>query len=482
MLLAGLALAPGGATAAGGPISGTTQVGETLTASAAHTYHWQRCDPVAAPCTSSGALWILDEGWSDIPGAQGHNDRTYTLTAADAGKKIRVLSNHVHLGPLVASPAVGPVTVAVPVNTEPPSILGDSIEGSTLTADDGSWQSAVDFETSRQWLRSDGSGGYDEIAGATASTYTLTDDDVGHQIALRVVATNSGGDSAPATSLPTATVIQSEPVNLTPPSIDGQAIEGTTLTGNDGTWSGDDLTFARQWQRSNTSGGWDDIAGATESDYTLVVADVNRRVRLRVVASNSGGDSDPAFSQPTDVVINPPEFDSSANLDPVSGTVLAKLPGPSQVQEISELTQVPAGTTVDASDGFVDLITQRGPGEGLQTITLWKGTFVFGQRIKNRITVMRLTANLTGASGRAARTQAQAAGKAGKRLWGRGRCRCRTRGRNSSGTARGTYWLTAERKRGTVTKVKEGTVAVRDFTQNRRVLVHAGERYLAPAH
>jgi hypothetical protein len=96
---------------------------------------------------------------------------------------------------------------------------------------------------------------------------------------------------------------------------------------------------------------------------------------------------------------------------------------------------------------------------------------------------MRLTDGLTGATGRAARTQAQAAGKAGKRrLWGRGRCRCRTRGRNSSGTARGTYWLTAERKKGTLTKVKEGTVAVRDFTQNRRVLVHAGERYLAPAH
>jgi hypothetical protein len=385
-LLAGLALSAGGASAAGGPISGTPEVGETLTASPAQTYHWQRCDPLAGPCTSSGAMWILDQGWTDIPGAQGHNDRQYKLTAADAGMMIRVLSNQVHLGRLVASPAVGPVTVAVPVN-------------------------------------------------------------------------------------------------LTPPSIEGQAIEGTTLTGNDGTWSGDDLTFTRQWQRSNGSGGWDDIAGATESDYTLVVADVNRRVRLRVVASNSGGDSEPAFSAPTDVVVNPPEFDSSGNLDPVSGTVLAKVPGAGQVQEIRELTQVPTGTTVDASDGFVDLTTQRGPGEGLQTITLWKGTFVFGQRLKNRITVMRLTDGLTGATGRAARTQAQAAGKAGKRrLWGRGRCRCRTRGRNSSGTARGTYWLTAERKKGTLTKVKEGTVAVRDFTQNRRVLVHAGERYFAPAH
>jgi hypothetical protein len=384
-LLSGLVLAPGASGVPGGPISGTPEVGETLTASPAHVYHWQRCDPSAGPCNSSGALWLLDEGWSDIPGAQGHNDDTYTLTEADLGMMIRVLGKDFHVAPFVASPAVGPV----------------------------------------------------------------------------------GG------------AVVSEPVNLEPPSISGSAIEGETLTGDDGTWSDDPTTFARQWQRSNGSGGWDDIDGATGTTYTLQVADVNRRVRLQVVASNDAGDSDPAFSEPTDVVINPPEFDNTANLDPVSGTVLAKLPGESQVREIAELTQVPVGTVVDVSGGFVDMTTQRGPNEGLQTITLWQGAFVFGQRPKNRITVMRLTEQLAGAgsSGRA-----QTAGKRGKRLWGRGRCRCRSRGRNSSGTARGTWWLTAERKRGTFTKVKEGTVVVRDFTRNRKVKVKAGESYLARSH
>jgi hypothetical protein len=427
-------------------------------------------------------MWLLDQGWSDIPGAQGHNDRTHTLTEADLGTMVRVLGKDFHLAPFVSSPAVGPVSgAAPPLNTALPSITGDAIVGSTLTADDGSWQSTVDFETSRQWLRSNGSGGFDPIPGAVGANYVLGVADAGHTIAVRVVATNSGGSSAPATSNAVGPVV-GEPVNLEPPSISGSAIEGETLTGDDGTWSGDPTTFARQWQRSN-GGAWDDIAGATGSTYELTVPDVNRRVRLRVVASNPAGASDPAFSEPTDVVVNPPEFDNSANLDPVSGTVLAKLPGSSQIQEITELTQVPVGTSVDVSDGFVDLTTQRGPNEGLQTITLWKGTFVFGQRPKNRITVMRLNDNLAGASGRSAGTQAQAAGRAGKRrLWGRGRCRCRTRGRNSSGTARGTFWLTAERKRGTFTKVKEGTVVVRDFTRNKKVAVKAGEHYLAPNH
>jgi hypothetical protein len=480
-LLAGLVLAPGASAVPGGPISGTSQVGETLTASPAHVYHWQRCNPAAGPCTTSGALWLLDQGWSDIPGAQGHNDRTYTLTEADLGMMIRVLGKDIHLAPFISSPAVGPVTEGAPVNTDPPQISGNPVEGETLTGTDGSWTGS-DLSFERQWQRSDGSGGFDDIAGATGSSYALTLADVGHQIRLEVVATGDGGESDPAVSAPTAEIQSGIPVNVTPPAISGAAIEGTTLNGDDGTWSGDNLTFARQWQRSNGSGGYDDIAGATGSSYTLAVADVNRRVRLRVVASSPSGDSDPAFSEPSDVVVNPPQFDSSANLDPISGTVLAKLPGSSQIQQIEELTQVPVGTIVDVSNGFVDLTTQRGPSEGLQTITLWKGSFVFGQRPKNRITVMRLTDNLVGGNARSARTQAQAAGKAGKRLWGRGRCRCRTRGRNSSGTARGTFWLTAERKRGTYTKVKEGVVAVRDFTQNRRVLVHAGEDYLAPKH
>jgi hypothetical protein len=383
-LLFGLVLAPGASGVPGGPISGTPEVGETLTASPAHVYHWQRCNPSAGPCNTSGPLWLLDEGWSNIPGAQGHNADTYTLTEADLGMMIRVLGKDRHLAPFISSPAVGPV----------------------------------------------------------------------------------GG------------TVVSEPVMLEPPSISGSAIEGETLTGDDGEWSGEELSFERQWQRSNGSGGWDDIDGATGTTYTLQVADVNRRVRLQVVASNPAGESDPAFSEPTDVVVNPPEFDSTGILDPVSGTVLAKLPGSDEIQQITELTQVPVGTTVDVSHGFVDLTTQRAPNEGLQTVTLWDGGFVFGQRLKNRMTVMRLRSAFASASGAG---QAQVAGKRGKRLWGRGRCRCRHRGRNSSGTARGTWWLTAERKRGTFTKVKKGTVVVRDFTRNRKVKVKAGESYLAPS-
>jgi hypothetical protein len=563
---------------AGGPISGQTTVGETLTASPAHFYQWQRCDPTQDGCASSGVLWFLDPGWSVIPGHSGTSENTYTLTQSDLGMKIRVVSNDIFNGPLIGSPPVGPVTGAsapvntglpsidgtpsegstltaddgswqsqvafttsrqwlrsdgsggfepipgatghsydltaddvghtiavqvvannsggdsapatsaavgpvvakVPVNTDAPTISGDAIKGSTLTADDGSWQSSDQFTTSRQWLRSNGDG-YDEILGATGQTYTLTADDVGHEIAVRVVATNSGGDSDPATSAPTSTVIYPQPTNVGRPSIAGDPIVGQTLTGDDGTWQGDDLTFARQWQRSNGDG-YDDIPGAEGATYKLTAADMNRRIRLRVVASGPGGESDPAFSAPTDPVVNPPVFGQSGNLDPVSGTVLARLPGSSEIQDITELTNVPMGTTVDVTGGFVDLITQKSPDDKLQTETLWDGAFVVGQRNKGLITVLKLTDSIVGPNATRSGGGAQIAAKGKRRLWGRGHCRCRTRGRNSSGTARGTFWLTAERKRGTFTKVKEGKVLVRDFTQNKKVLVNAGEHYLAPSH
>ncbi|MGH2951688.1 MAG: hypothetical protein ACRDKX_06560, partial [Solirubrobacterales bacterium] len=66
-------------------------------------------------------------------------------------------------------------------------------------------------------------------------------------------------------------------------------------------------------------------------------------------------------------------------------------------------------------------------------------------------------------------------------LWGRGRCRCRTGGRHSSGTVRGTWWLTVERRNGTLTKVKKGKVRVRDFGLGKTFVVRGGERYLARA-
>ena len=67
-----------------------------------------------------------------------------------------------------------------------------------------------------------------------------------------------------------------------------------------------------------------------------------------------------------------------------------------------------------------------------------------------------------------------------RRLWGQDRGgRFRTHGHNSIATVRGTRWLTEDRCDGTLTRVTEGAVEVRDRRTGRRVLVRAGHSYLA---
>jgi hypothetical protein len=47
---------------------------------------------------------------------------------------------------------------------------------------------------------------------------------------------------------------------------------------------------------------------------------------------------------------------------------------------------------------------------------------------------------------------------------------------------RGTAWYTEDRCDGTLTRVSQGSVSVRDLVNHRTVIVRAGHSYLAPKH
>lgn len=116
------------------------------------------------------------------------------------------------LGPLLAaialmSVAVGPALArkpTAPVNTSPPVISGTPMEGSLLTASQGSWSGNV-TSYSYQWQRCAVSA-CANIAGATTSTYTPGAPDWGQTIRVVLTASNSVGRTT-ATSAQTATVI-----------------------------------------------------------------------------------------------------------------------------------------------------------------------------------------------------------------------------------------------------------------------------------
>jgi hypothetical protein len=90
-----------------------------------------------------------------------------------------------------------------PVNTAAPVLSGTATQGQTLSVTNGSWDLAAPFAglfngpvgITFQWTRSDDASGTNEadIAGATATMYTLTASDVGKYIRARARASNFGG-------------------------------------------------------------------------------------------------------------------------------------------------------------------------------------------------------------------------------------------------------------------------------------------------
>ena len=98
--------------------------------------------------------------------------------------------------------------------------------------------------------------------------------------------------TSPTDATYTATYVIAPPRNTALPTISGTARVGRTLTGNNGTWSGSQpMSFAYQWLRctTNSIASCVAITGATAKTYVPTSADIDFRMRVRVIATNAGG-------------------------------------------------------------------------------------------------------------------------------------------------------------------------------------------------
>ena len=293
--------------ATGAPtVSGTVQVGETLTA---------ETSGIGDEDGLSGATfsyqWMRNDGSTDtaIAGATG---ATYTLVDADEGKIIRVqVSFTDDRGNEETLSSAATATVQARPNNPAmgaPTVSGTVQVGETLAADtsgisDADGLSGATF--SYQWMRNDGSGEAD-IAGATGATYTLVDADEGKTVKVQVSFTDDGGNEETLSSAATATV-QARPNNPATgaPTVSGTVQVGETLTaetsgiGDEDGLSG--ATFSYQWMRNDGSTDTA-IAGATGATYTLVDADEGKIIRVQVSFTDDRGNEETLSSAATAAV------------------------------------------------------------------------------------------------------------------------------------------------------------------------------------
>src|SRR6202167_4832275 len=206
-----------------------------------------------------------------------------------------------------------------PANTALPTISGEAKDEKALTASTGTWTGSPTITYSYQWESCNTSGeSCSNISGATASSYTIAHEQVGHTIRVKVTAKNSAGE-ATATSAATATVAAAAPVNTALPTISGEAKDEKTLTASTGTWTGSPtITYSYQWESCNTSGeSCTNISGATSSSYVIVHEQVGHTIRVKVTAKNSASEATATSAATATVAAAPPV---NTALPAVSGT------------------------------------------------------------------------------------------------------------------------------------------------------------------
>jgi hypothetical protein len=206
---------------------------------------------------------------------------------------------------LVASGATG-LAKAAPTNTKEPVIASQYLVkvGSSLQGNRGNWSGTEPITYSYQWLRCNTNAeACKKISAATKTSYTVVQEDIGHTIKFQVTAKNADG-KATATSNSTQEIEgkAGAPQATAPPLITGTPTVGQHLSTTNGSWNGSKpITYAISWQRCNTVVTDCTDLGKSGPSYTVVAGDAGQRIRTKVTASNSVGQSS-ALSVPTAIV------------------------------------------------------------------------------------------------------------------------------------------------------------------------------------
>jgi hypothetical protein len=221
-----------------------------------------------------------DGGYTVIENAAGE---TYTVTAEDAQRYIRVTVTRSGYDGSVSSEPTGPHK---PPLTGEAGITGSETKvDAVLTADTSRLEE--DGGVNYQWQRSETENGdYSDIEGANAASYTIAPGDVDKYIRLKLTCNGWAGWKF---SLPVGPVTL-PPLPPLPPLtgsvsiiVSGEAAKVDAVLSVNIDLLGEDGGVNYQWQRSETENGdYSDIEGANAASYTIAPGDVDSYIKVKV--------------------------------------------------------------------------------------------------------------------------------------------------------------------------------------------------------
>ena len=224
--------------------------------------------PANRSCTTTGAICTREDSPRQLT-----NSPTATVT-----------------GPAEAPPTNNAAAGAPTISGTPQVDQTLTADTSSITDEDG----LTNVSYSYQWT----AGGSD-IAGATASTYTLTASEQGKTVQVRVTFTDDADNEETLTSIATAEVTAAPNREATgQPNIGGTPQVEETLTADTANIADQDgltnVSYRYQW----TAGG-SDIGGATGSTYTLTSSEQGKTIQVRVTFTDDADNEETLTSEAT---------------------------------------------------------------------------------------------------------------------------------------------------------------------------------------
>lgn len=270
-------------------------VGDVLTTSPGT---WTPVNPSDAP--------VITFRWERVSDSRVVGTGTsYTVTAADAGSELRLVSVATTRGYPVASAqrTAGLGTALAGLEVAPPTVVisNPAAVGDSVTAvRQGSWALAGVTDTV-QWMTCSTSCetpplNYTAIPGATKAAYTLPESQLGARLIARLTGVKAGYAPVAVYTVPTSVATKAATLitlvaNDTRHHLEGlektdPAVVGRLLRVVPGQYVVASITRAYEWQTKNAAGGW--VTVGTGTTYRPVASDfLSAAPRIKVVETVS---------------------------------------------------------------------------------------------------------------------------------------------------------------------------------------------------